>query len=59
MKPHRRTADLPVRYNAVTVLEHNLEERPDKTALLTPERELGNQILTPLNPTERIYTISM
>ena len=48
-----------MRYNAVTVLEHNLEERPDKTALLTPERELGNQILTPLNPTERIYTNSV
>ena len=39
MKRYRRAADLPRRYNAVSILEHNLEDRPDKTALLTPGRE--------------------
>jgi benzoate-CoA ligase family protein len=35
-----KAADLPVRYNAVSILEHNLAARADKVALLTPEREL-------------------
>ena len=38
--PTRRAADLPLRYNATAILEHNLEGQPDKTALLTPDREL-------------------
>jgi len=38
--PVRRAEDLPVRYNAVEILERNLTERADEVALLTPEREL-------------------
>jgi acyl-coenzyme A synthetase/AMP-(fatty) acid ligase len=33
-------ADLPLSYNAAVVLEHNLETRADKVALLSPDREL-------------------
>jgi benzoate-CoA ligase family protein len=40
MTAHRRAADLPLRYNAITILEHNLEDHSAKTALLTPDREL-------------------
>jgi len=35
-----KAADLPLHYNAVQILEHNLETRADKTALLSDEREL-------------------
>ncbi len=35
-----KAADLPLRYNAVSILEHNLASRSDKVALLTPERQL-------------------
>jgi benzoate-CoA ligase family protein len=35
-----RAADLPVRYNAVQILEDNLARRPDKAALLTAERTM-------------------
>jgi benzoate-CoA ligase family protein len=35
-----RAADLPLRYNAVQVLEHNLARRSDKRALLSAERTL-------------------
>lgn len=35
-----KAADLPARYNAVNILEHNLANRSDKVALLTPERQL-------------------
>lgn len=38
-----KAADLPLRYNAVSILEHNLAARADKLALLTPERELTFQ----------------
>jgi benzoate-CoA ligase family protein len=38
-----KAADLPLHYNAVNILEHNLGSRPGKTALLTPERELTFQ----------------
>lgn len=36
-----KAADLPLHYNAVHVLEHNLETRADKPALLSDERELS------------------
>ena len=36
----RRAADLPVWYNAVDILERNLEGRAQATALVTAEREL-------------------
>jgi benzoate-CoA ligase family protein len=36
----RRAADLPLRYNAVEILERNLESRASEPALLTPDREL-------------------
>jgi benzoate-CoA ligase family protein len=35
-----RAADLPLSYNAVEILEHNLEGRADKVALFSPDREL-------------------
>jgi|DewCreStandDraft_1066081.scaffolds.fasta_scaffold06831_2 benzoate-CoA ligase family protein len=35
-----KASDLPLYYNAVNILEHNLSSRPDKVALLTPEREM-------------------
>lgn len=35
-----RAADLPLRYNAVEILEHNLAERADKTALYSDARSL-------------------
>ena len=35
-----KAADLPLIYNSVQILEHNLEQRADKVALFTPEREL-------------------
>jgi benzoate-CoA ligase family protein len=38
-----KAADLPIRYNAVSILEHNLAARANKVALLTPERELTFQ----------------
>lgn len=38
--PARRAADLPDRYNAVEILERNLDLRPDDTALVTDAREL-------------------
>ena len=36
----RRASDLPVWYNAVDILERNLEHRADAQALVTAEREL-------------------
>jgi benzoate-CoA ligase family protein len=36
----RRAADVPLRYNAVDVLEHNLAARADKIALHSAERSL-------------------
>ena len=35
-----RASDLPLNYNAVHILEHNLAARADKTALYTPERKM-------------------
>jgi benzoate-CoA ligase family protein len=35
-----KAADLPLYYNAVNILEHNLTSRPDKTALYSAERTL-------------------
>jgi benzoate-CoA ligase family protein len=35
-----KAADLPLYYNAVNILEHNLAARADKVALLSAEREL-------------------
>jgi|CXWL01.1.fsa_nt_gi benzoate-CoA ligase family protein len=35
-----KASDLPLIYNAVNVLEHNLAARPDKVALYTAEREM-------------------
>src|SRR5262249_17774857 len=35
-----RAADLPAVYNAVAILEHNLDSRPDKVALRSVAREL-------------------
>ncbi|MHC4954830.1 MAG: benzoate-CoA ligase family protein [Planctomycetota bacterium] len=35
-----KAADLPLHYNAVDILEHNLPDRADKTALLSEEREV-------------------
>ena len=39
-----RASQLPQQYNAVSILEHNLPERADKLALLTPSRELSTTI---------------
>lgn len=38
-----KASDLPLYYNAVNILEHNLATRAEKVALLTPERELTFQ----------------
>lgn len=38
-----RAADLPLYYNAVEILEHNLAERANKTALYSLEREMTFQ----------------
>ncbi len=38
-----KAADLPLYYNAVEILEHNLAERADKTALYSLERNLTFQ----------------
>lgn len=35
-----RAADLPLMYNAVDILERNLPDRADKTALLSDNRSL-------------------
>ncbi len=35
-----RAADLPLQYNAVEILEHNLAEHADKVGLYTPERHM-------------------
>src|SRR5215475_7978643 len=35
-----KASDLPVYYNAVNILEHNLAARADKVALYSAEREL-------------------
>lgn len=45
----RRSDELPLRYNAVEILEHNLQTRPDQPALLTPDeavtfREMGEEV---------------
>ena len=39
-RPVMVTADLPLYYNAVHILEHNLAERADKLALYSPARNL-------------------
>ncbi len=36
-------SDLPLNYNAVQILEHNLPDRAQKTALYTPERQVTFQ----------------
>jgi benzoate-CoA ligase family protein len=36
----RRAADVPIRYNAVDILERNLAESKDKVALYSPERAM-------------------
>jgi 4-hydroxybenzoate-CoA ligase len=36
-----RAADLPLHYNAVSILDNNLAQRADKPALLSAERELN------------------
>ncbi len=38
-----RASDLPLQYNAVQILEHNLKERAQKTALYSDERNLTFQ----------------
>ncbi len=38
-----KAADLPLAYNSVAILEHNLPARAGKVALFTPERELTFQ----------------
>ena len=38
-----KAADLPLAYNSVAILEHNLPARAGKVALCTPERELTFQ----------------
>lgn len=40
MNPTRRASDLPERYNAVEILERNLEKRGDSVALFTPSRNV-------------------
>jgi benzoate-CoA ligase family protein len=45
----RRSASLPLRYNAVEILEHNLASRPDRVALVTPQgsatfREMSEEV---------------
>ncbi len=35
-----KIADLPLNYNCIDILEHNLSVRPDKTALYSLEREM-------------------
>ncbi len=35
-----KASDLPLAYNSAAILDHNLEQRADKVALFTPEREL-------------------
>lgn len=46
----RRAAELPARYNAVEILERNLETRADEPALLTPDRELTfGEVATEVN----------
>ena len=47
-----KISDLPLHYNCVDILEHNLAKRADKTALYSVEREMtfrevveeGNQV---------------
>jgi benzoate-CoA ligase family protein len=38
-----RASDLPLQYNAVNILQHNLATRADKVALLSPSREMTFQ----------------
>jgi benzoate-CoA ligase family protein len=37
----RRSAELPLHYNAIEILEHNLDVRPDKIALVTPAKSVS------------------
>ncbi|HEY3119355.1 MAG TPA: benzoate-CoA ligase family protein [Vicinamibacteria bacterium] len=39
--PPLQAADLPVRYNAVEILERNLASRADRVALLGPDRQMS------------------
>ena len=41
-----RASELPLYYNAVEILEHNLPERAEKTALFSPSRNLTFQELS-------------
>src|SRR5512135_721688 len=38
-----RASDLPLLYNAINILQHNLATRADKVALLTASREMTFQ----------------
>lgn len=38
-----KAADLPLYYNAINILEHNLAQRANKVALFSPDRELTFQ----------------
>src|SRR5260221_2609038 len=38
-----KASDLPLQYNAVDILEHNLAQRANKTALVTADREMTFQ----------------
>ncbi|MBI3761569.1 MAG: benzoate-CoA ligase family protein [Chloroflexi bacterium] len=45
-----KASDLPMYYNAVNILEHNLTSRPDKVALHTADREMTfRQVSTEVN----------
>src|SRR5512141_1928080 len=41
--PVMKASDLPLQYNAVNILQHNLATRADKIGLLTPSREMTFQ----------------
>lgn len=50
LKIAMQVSDLPLHYNAVAILEHNLAERADKVALYSAERELTfRQVATEVN----------
>ena len=38
-----KAEDIPLYYNAVDILEHNLAERADKVALYSPSRDMTFQ----------------
>jgi 4-hydroxybenzoate-CoA ligase/benzoate-CoA ligase len=54
-----RAADLPLYYNAIHILEHNLTERADKVALCSPSRtltfrEVSNEVNQVANALRRL-----